>query len=165
MKKAAIFAVTLTMLAAACTSGADKSGTDVAVAADSLLATDLAWARATSSNAPLDSILAYWTDDARVVHAGEPVVEGKAALREMVTSVRAVQGFQIGWTPERAFVSKSGDIGYTTGRNDLTMPDSTGKLTTVTGRYLTVWRKGPDGKWRCAEDYTSPAPPGDVTGD
>lgn len=123
-----------------------------------LLAADRAWAQVASAGGNADSVLSFWTDDARVAIPGAPVVAGKAALREMVKRDFGTPGFHVTWTPERAVVAQSGDIGYTVGNNEFTVPDSAGHPQKFAGRYLTVWRKGPDGRWRCAEDYSSPAP-------
>jgi hypothetical protein len=61
-----------------------------------------------------------------------------------------------GW--HTALVARSGDLAYTYGNNEFTAPDASGQLVTTRGRYLTVWRKEADGRWRCVEDYSSPAP-------
>jgi ketosteroid isomerase-like protein len=95
--------------------------------------------------------------------AGAPLLSGKAAIRAMVTSSFALPGFRITWTPERAVVATSGDLGYTTGTNEVSVPDSTGQVTRMTGRYLAVWRRDADGRWRNVEDYASPAPPQPAT--
>ena len=129
--------------------------------AQTLLATDREWAKVVSASRNVDSIAAYWTDDARVISPGQPVVSGKAAIREMVAGSMKIPGFRIGWTPDSAVVSRSGDLGYTYGMNEVTAPDTSGKLVTSRGRYLTVWRKDAGGRWRCVEDIASPAP---VTG-
>ena len=123
----------------------------------SLLATDREWAKvAGGKNA--DSVLAYWTEDARVVMPGAPILAGKPAIRGMVEGSMKTPGFHITWTPDSGVVSRSGDLGYTYGTNEFTAPDSTGTLVTTRGRYLTVWRKDSDGRWRCVEDIASPGP-------
>jgi ketosteroid isomerase-like protein len=131
---------------------------DVARETEALLQADRAWAQAAASGGSPDSVLGFWTEDARVAMAGAPLVRGKAGIRQMVTSMLAIPGFHISWTPEQAVVAASGDLGYTVGTNTVTIPDSTGKVSAMTGRYLTVWRKEADGRWRCAEDYASPGP-------
>jgi uncharacterized protein (TIGR02246 family) len=124
----------------------------------SLLATDREWAALAAVSRDPDSILAYWTEDARVVLAGQPVLSGKAAIREMIAGTMEIPGFRVTWHPDTAVVARSGDLAYTYGDNEFTAPDSTGELVTTRGRYLTVWRKEADGRWRCVEDYSSPAP-------
>ncbi len=138
--------------------GCQSSPVDVARERENLLAADRAWAQVASAGQNADSILAYWTDDARVVAPGQPTLDGKPAIRQMVTRSLAMPGFHVTWTPHGAWVSRSGDLGYTVGNNEFTVPDSTGTLSKLPGRYLTVWRKEPDGRWRCVADYTAPGP-------
>jgi ketosteroid isomerase-like protein len=105
-------------------------------------------------------VLAFWTDDARVVMPGDSIMQGRDAIRRMVTRGFETPGFHVTWTPETAFVASSGELGYTRGTNEFTVPDSARGTVKLAGRYLTVWRKGADGEWRCVEDYSSPAPAG-----
>ena len=99
-----------------------------------------------------------WTSDARVILAGQPVLVGTEAVRRMIAGTCAIPGFHISWTPDSAVVSSSGDFGYTFGTNRMMAPDSTGTLHTAEGRYVTVWRKEPDGRWRCSVDISNEGP-------
>jgi ketosteroid isomerase-like protein len=132
---------------------------DPAQAARSLLDTDRAWATLVASNGPVDSIVGYWTVDARVVLPGQPLLVGTQAIGQMVAASRSIPGFRIEWTPDSAVVSSAGDFGYTFGTNRITAPDSGGTLHTTEGRYLTVWRKDPNGRWRCSFDIFNEGPP------
>ena len=132
---------------------------DVARETARLLERDRAWAAAASAGKNVDSVVAFWTDDARVVGTNDPTLEGKQAIRQMVAGGFATPGFHVTWTPEVAVVAASGDLGYTRGTNEFTVPDKSGGTMKMPGRYLTVWRRGADGVWRCAEDYTTPMPP------
>lgn len=136
-----------------------RPAVDVDAATRDLLATDRAWGALADANGPVDSIVSYWTSDARVMVAGQPVLVGTEAIRQMVAGTRAIPGFHISWTPDSAVVSSSGDFGYTYGTNRITAPDSTGALHTVEGRYITVWRKEADGRWRCSADISNEGPP------
>jgi ketosteroid isomerase-like protein len=63
------------------------------------------------------------------------------------------------WQPDVAEVFPSGDLGYTTGHWEFKGKDKEGKPRVGHGHYLTVWRKGQDGKWRMAVDIgTGPEP-------
>ena len=146
------------LLGAGCRQRAELSREAQAREAQVLLDTDRAWAEVTSAGKNPDSILAYWTEDARVVSPGQVTLEGKRAIRQMVTSSLSAPGFHITWTPEAAVVSRSGDIGYTYGANEFTIPGPTGQPSKMVGRYLAVWRKQPDGRWRRAVEYTTPEP-------
>lgn len=135
-----------------------RPSVDVAGEAQRLLQIDRAWAQVAGAGQNVDSIVSFWTDDARVVLPGQPVVHGKPAIKEMVAGMTAIPGFHITWTPDSAVVAAAGDLAYTFGTNQFTAPDPTGKLVTTNGRYLTLWRKEPDGRWRCVMDYSNPAP-------
>jgi len=56
------------------------------------------------------------------------------------------------WAPDHVEVSGDGTLGYTWGRWTLSQrsPDSVREL--GRGRYLTVWRKQTDGRWRAEAD-------------
>ena len=128
-----------------------------AAAREELLKTDREWAQAAATR-DVERIVSYWTDDAVIYSPGEAPVEGKEAIRNYVGGSLKLPGFAITWTPTRAEVSRSGDLGYTTGTNAVTVPSTDGSTTTVEGRYVTAWRRGKDGKWRCVVDSWNPAP-------
>ncbi len=125
---------------------------------DALLQRDREWSDLASQGKDVERILSFWTDDAKVYPVGLPVIEGKQAIREFVTGSLSIPGFRISWEPGDAVVSPSGDMGYTTGRNHVTMPDANGALRTEDGRYVTVWRREPDGTWRCVIDIWNGGP-------
>ena len=136
-----------------------RPSVDIAAATTTLLETDRTWARLASANASVDSIVGYWTSDARVILPGQPIVVGTEALRGMVASMQAIPGFRIEWTPDTAIVLPSGDVGYTFGTNRITAPDAQGVLRTSEGRYVTWWRLETDGRWRCSVDISNEGPP------
>ena len=124
---------------------------------EELLKVDREWAQVAATR-DLERIVSYWTDDAVIYTPGEAPVAGKEAIRKYVGASLALPGFAITWTPARAEVSKSGDLGYTIGSNAITLPVAQGGSATVEGRYVTVWRKEQDGRWRCVIDTWNPAP-------
>lgn len=123
-----------------------------------LLATDREWSQ-TAASGDVDRIVAFWTEDAEVVPPGAPVIRGKAAIREFVTESLAIPGFRITWRPDHVSVSADGTLGYTTGVNWVTVPERDGALTTIEGRYATVWRRDAAGSWKCAVDIWNSGPP------
>jgi ketosteroid isomerase-like protein len=148
-----IACVAVLLLGAGCRSGVDSSRE-----AEALINTDRAWSQVASAGINADSVVTFWSENASVAMPSAPVVRGKNALRSMVISSFGAPGFHITWTPESAVVSKSGDLGYTTGTNEMSVPDPAGKVTKTVGRYLAVWRRESDGRWRSVEDYTTPGP-------
>ena len=118
----------------------------------SLEKTDRQFSAAAREGNDLDLVVSFWADDAKVFAPGAPVLEGKAAIRDFVLGSFKTPGFAISWEPTDVETSTDGTMGYTAGRNRMTMPDGTGNLVTSTGRYVTVWRKERDGQWKCIVD-------------
>jgi ketosteroid isomerase-like protein len=60
---------------------------------------------------------------------------------------------------------RSGDFAYDIGTYQLTMNDPQGKPNSDRGKYMVVWKKQADGKWKAVGDMFSsdlplpPAPP------
>jgi ketosteroid isomerase-like protein len=125
-----------------------------------LLKRDAEWATLGSSGHEVDRILSYWTDDARVYPPGMPVVSGKPSLRGYVEGALAIPGFRITWTTSEAILSPDGQMAYLLSTNTVTLPNATGELVATPGRAVTVWRKEPDGEWRCVVDIWNEAAAG-----
>lgn len=132
---------------------------DVDAARVELMETDMAWSQAASVMEDLDLVASYWSDEAMVMGAGSPTVSGKEAILAMVEASAEIPGFRIEWEPEGVDVGPSGRMGYTWGRNAISVADPDGGPPIVTeGRYLTVWRKNLDGEWKCVMDVWTDAP-------
>jgi ketosteroid isomerase-like protein len=139
--------------------GCSRSSFNAATEQASLLKRDAEWADAASSGKDVEKIISYCTDDALVVPPGQPVVEGKAAIRTFVADSLKIPGFKIHWVSEHVSFSPDGQLAYMRGTNETTVPGPDGKLMTLHGRGVTVWRREPDGQWRCAVDIWNDPPP------
>ncbi|MGA2887631.1 MAG: nuclear transport factor 2 family protein [Terracidiphilus sp.] len=62
------------------------------------------------------------------------------------------KAYQLTWTPTDAMMGPSGDMGYTWGHFEGHSKDVNGNPVTTTGRYMTIWRKEPNGKWKVVLD-------------
>lgn len=120
--------------------------------------TDANWLAAATAH-DLERILPFWADDATILPPGAPAITGKAAIRQYISSAFATPGFSITWKTEKIELSSSGDLAYSSGidRISLTTPD--GKSVTEENRGVAIWKKQPDGSWKCILDVMSPAPP------
>ena len=49
-------------------------------------------------------------------------------------------------------VARSGDLAFQRGTYTSTQTDAAGKVTTSTGKFLVVWKKGPAGTWKAIVD-------------
>jgi uncharacterized protein (TIGR02246 family) len=106
----------------------------------------------------LERILPFWADDATILPAGAPAITGQAAIRQYVGGAFATPGFSISWNTDKIGVSSSGDLAYSTGTNHITFNNPDGKMIVADNRAVVVWKKQPDGSWKCTVDMMSPAP-------
>jgi ketosteroid isomerase-like protein len=125
-----------------------------------LLQRDAEWATLSSEGQDVERILSFWTEDALVCPPGLPTLRGKAALRSYIEGALAIPGFHITWSSSEASLSPDGQLAYVLGTNAVTMPGPAGQLVTTRGRGLTIWRREPDGEWRCAVDIWNDEPAG-----
>ena len=131
---------------------------DLAAEKVRLLGRDAEWAALASEGADVDSIVSYWTDDAVMFPPDLPAVMGKPALRENVQGSLQIPGFSITWRSTEVALSPDGNLAYMFGENAVTMNGPDGKPTTIPGRGVTIWRREPDGEWRCAVDIWNAGP-------
>lgn len=74
--------------------------------------------------------------------------EGRAAVLEFWAEYLDPAGPRLRWTTELAELSRSGDLGYTIGRYRI--QEGSAEEPASEGRYVTVWRRDPDGVFRAA---------------
>ncbi len=157
MRFAAALALVALVTGTACNSGPAGSNTASSTPTSSekdalaLMQTSRDFAKAAATG-KVDEILSYWSDNAIVLAPDEPAYVGKQAIRGMVESSFKIPKFSITWEPEFAATSKAGDVGYLIEHNRVTVADSTGKVRTVYGKAVTIWRKDPSGHWKCVVD-------------
>jgi uncharacterized protein (TIGR02246 family) len=119
--------------------------------------TDANWLAAATSH-DLERILPFWADDASILPPGAPAVVGKEAIRKYVAGSFATPGFSITWTTDKVEVSESGDMAYSVGTDRTSVTAPNGKPVIEEGRGVAIWKKQPDGSWKCVMDVMSPAP-------
>ena len=123
-----------------------------------LLRRDADWAKLASEGRDVEGMISYWTEDAIVIPPGLPAVVGKAALREYVESSMKIPGFGITWTSTDVTFSPDGNLAYMMNTNEVRMNAADGTPATTAGRAVTIWRREPDGEWRCVVDIWNAGP-------
>ncbi|HET9744247.1 MAG TPA: SgcJ/EcaC family oxidoreductase [Chitinophagaceae bacterium] len=113
------------------------------------------WSQAASAG-DVEKIVSYWAEDAVVMSAGQPVLNGKQAIRKMVDDSYKMPGFRISWQPQSVVVSESGDMAYLIENSQISFTDSTGKPITTNNKAVSIWRKQGDGSWKNAVDISTP---------
>ena len=94
-----------------------------------------------------------------VVFSSGEVVTGTDAVRALYDAQQRAGG-TLNWRPVYGDAAESGDIGMTVGESVFTGRGPTGAVFQRFGKYLTIWKRQPDGRWRFVVDggNTSPTP-------
>jgi ketosteroid isomerase-like protein len=106
--------------------------------------------------------LAGWfAPDGVLLGNGAAPVIGKVAIEKFASW--SPKDYQLTWTPTDAVMGPSGDMGYTWSHYEGHSKDANGNPVVTSGRFITVWRKQPDGSWKVALDAgaNEPAEAGD----
>ena len=99
----------------------------------------------------------WFADDAVTLSNGQAPVIGYAAIAADTTWSAA--DYQLTWMPEGGRMGPGGDMGFTWGHYQGRSKDRDGAPKVTTGRYMTVWKKQPDGSWKVALDASNNEPP------
>jgi len=119
------------------------------------------WVKAANTK-NADTFVDFYTDDASVLMPNAPIFTGKPAIKESLKPLMSDPNFSLTFMPTRVEVAKSGDLAFTQGPYKMSFSDMKGNKFTDEGKYLTVWRKTADGKWKAVEDTMNsdlPLPP------
>jgi len=105
----------------------------------------------------LEGWLSFFADDTADVAPGYPITSGKEAMRRRLEK-QWNPNLKLTWTPAKADVAASGDLGYTFGTWELTGQSQDGSPIRETGKYSTVWKKQRDGSWKVVLDLGNSDP-------
>ena len=149
--------ITTALLMFSVLTGCSEHKIDTKTEGERLMQISREWSKSASTDS-VEKTLSYWADDAIVVSPGQPSLNGKKSIREMVTGSSNIPGFKISWEPLGVFVSKGGDMAYMIEQNQITINDSLGKPVTEFNKSVTIWRKEADGSWKNIVDMWNADP-------
>jgi uncharacterized protein (TIGR02246 family) len=112
---------------------------------------DAQWSAAAGAK-DLEKTISFYSENALVLPTNAPVATTKEAIRNTWKDLLASPSLAISWKTTKVEVAKSGDIAYMTGTYELTMNDASGKPINDRGKYVEVWKKQTDGKWKVVVD-------------
>jgi len=118
-------------------------------------------ARGAAEAKDLERYMSFYADDASLFWPGAPMVTGRAAIREFMRAFLSMPAFSLSFETAKVDVSGAGDLAYSCGTNKVTLVDPRGNRMKDRGKYLTVYRKQPDGTWKVVADMGNsdlPAP-------
>ncbi|MDP3746365.1 MAG: DUF4440 domain-containing protein [Phenylobacterium sp.] len=132
-----------------------------AIETDAVRAADASLQQAVTAR-DLSKIMAFYADTAILMPTAEPKVIGKAAIEEEWKHILAIPAFENRSKLERVEVSASNDLAYTMGVYTSRLMGEDDKIVEEPGKWLTVWKKQADGRWRViVETYNTDIPPPD----
>ena len=120
-----------------------------------LLDTDIAFADASFEKGAAEAFREFLAEDALELPDGELPLVGREAI---YAALSEDPQFDLTWQPEEAVVARSGDLGYTWGTFWSSWADENGNPVASEGKYLNIWRKEGDGRWRVIVDMGNQNP-------
>jgi ketosteroid isomerase-like protein len=123
--------------------GAHAEDVDLEKAVGSLIAAEKAYAKLAGEKGFREASISVFADDAVIFTPN--AVNGKKFWRE------AKNDSVISWRPVFASISRSGELGYTTGPSEYRKSRAVEKPDAF-GHFVTVWQKTKNGVWKVALD-------------
>jgi len=111
---------------------------------------DAQWSK-TAAASDLDGTVSYYSDDASVLAPNAPIATGKQAIRAVWAALLG-PGASVSWQASKVEVARSSDLAYIAGTYILTMKDPLGNPMTDRGKFVEVWKKQADSKWKVVAD-------------
>lgn len=126
-----------------------RDDTTGAAEAEELLAADRAFARATAEKGA-EGFASFLADDVWFLSDGSPITKGKQAAVKSWEPLLSNPETSITWEPVKA--DASGNLGYTVGQYEVRGKTPEGKAFVERGKYITIWKKQPNGEWKVVID-------------
>jgi uncharacterized protein (TIGR02246 family) len=112
---------------------------------------DAQWSAAAGAK-DLEKTVSFYSDDAIVMPPNASAATSREAIRKVWQDLLASSGLVISWKTTKVEVAKSGDLACLSGAYELTVNDASGKPVNDHGKYVEVWEKQSDGRWKCGTD-------------
>jgi uncharacterized protein (TIGR02246 family) len=112
---------------------------------------DAKWSAAAGAK-DIDKTLSNYSEDAVVMPPNAPAATTKETIRSAWKEMLTTPGAAISWKTTKVEVAKSGDLACVSGTYEVTINDPSAKPANDHGKYVEVWEKQADGKWKCGAD-------------
>jgi ketosteroid isomerase-like protein len=148
------------VIAGACVVAACSRGTavspepaaDLTAEKEALLKRDHEWHAAVAEKKDIAKITSFFASDGIMIGSGQATSAGREALTRAVEALVSGPDFHDEWKWDRVELSPDGKLAYLVGNTTITIANADGQPVTTRARLLNVWRKDPDGIWRCVVD-------------
>jgi ketosteroid isomerase-like protein len=144
--------------------GCSAASVDTRSDEQTLRALDAEWVKASQARS-VDRWVAFYSDDAVVLPANEPMATDKAGIRKSISGLLGLPAVNLSWQPTKIEIAQAGDFAHVYGTYQMSFEESPGKRTDDRGKFVEIWKKQ-NGSWKCIVDTwnsdlpaTPPAPP------
>jgi ketosteroid isomerase-like protein len=104
----------------------------------------------------LSVVAVHYAEDAAVLPPDSAHVDGRANIQAFWKG--AIDAGLADLALKAVEVGSSGDMAFEVGEVSFLAPDKTGAPSTVTGKYIVIWKKSADGVWRLYRDIWNANP-------
>jgi ketosteroid isomerase-like protein len=111
---------------------------------------DVQWSKAAAAK-DVDGTVSYYSDDASLLPPNAPLATGAHAIRAIWASLLGPDG-SLSWQANKVEVARSGDLAYVLGVYQMTQKNAQQKTAADHGKFVEVWKKQADGKWKAVAD-------------
>jgi len=118
---------------------------------DAIRTADQQWLKVFAAR-DLERSVTFCAEDGSILAPNQPIATGREAIGKSFSGFFALPALNISWVPDRIQVAKSGELGFTSGKYQMTFNDPAGKQMSDKGKYVTVWKKQSDGSWKVLLD-------------
>ena len=140
--------------------GSDKPNqADLTKVKQALATVEAGWNQAFHTK-NLDALIEPYAIDAVFVLPGLPPQVGTSAIRSTYVNALKDPNFDVTLTSDRVEVAQSGDLAFSQGHLTMkgTDPKTHQPTITMTGPYLTVFKRQADGSWKAVQDWVAANP-------
>ncbi|WP_394747534.1 YybH family protein [Spongiimicrobium salis] len=99
-----------------------------------------------------EEFFSYIGEDALMLAPDKGVIKGHKDIGKVLQEFQSLPGFKITWEPQEAFVSNSGDLGYSRERILVNFDGEDGKQVNLFEKGISIWKKNEKGEWQMAVD-------------
>jgi len=156
MKKTAVAAIVLLALAVMVRQSLLSAEPQQKGSADSMKQLEADFLKASMERGSA-GYMSFYSEDAVELPNDSDAVVGKAAIAKGMGFLDDKNN-RLTWSPVSAGLSGSGDLGYTWGTYEFCSKLKDGSETVEHGKYMTLWKKQPDGSWKVAVDMGNSGP-------
>jgi uncharacterized protein (TIGR02246 family) len=111
---------------------------------------DAQWSKAAAAG-DVDGTVSYYSDDASLLAPNAPIASDRQSIHASWASLLGPDT-SLSWQANKVEVARSSDLAYLVGTYQLTTKDAHGNAVADNGKFVEVWKKQADNKWKVVAD-------------